>query len=97
MAKSHDRAAQRIARRYGGRYRPTKSPDVKWPGGRAEVKSTAEEIPEALRQLGGGAGDAYVVLPRSEKRKALKRLKHRKTGLMNYGGNLVKPSTRKKK
>jgi len=95
MAKSHDIAARRIARKLKGRYRPKKSPDVKGKLGRAEVKSTVNEISEALRQLGGGSGPAYTVLPKSEHKEALKRLRHRKTGLMDYLGNIIKPSTRK--
>jgi len=95
MAKSHDQAARRIAKALGGRYRPNKSPDVKGPGGRAEVKSAANEVPEALRQLGGGSGPAYIGLPKPEHPKAIKRLGGRKTGLMDYLGNITKPSTRK--
>ena len=95
MAKSHDTAARRIARILKGRYTPSKSPDVKGKLGRVEVKSTTNEITEALRQLGGGSGNAYVALPKSEHPKASKRLKGLKTGLMNYQGNIKKPSTRK--
>ena len=95
MVKSHDTAARRIARILKGRYTPSKSPDVKGKLGRAEVKSTASEIPEALRQLAGGSGPAHVALPKREHPKALKRLSGRKTGLMNYQGKITKPSTRK--
>jgi len=96
MATSHDIAARRIARILKGRYRPDKSPDVKGKLGRAEVKSKASEIPEALKQLGGGPGPAFVVLPIPEHKEALRRLRHRKTGLRDYLGNITKPSTRKK-
>ena len=95
MAKSHDIAARRIARILKGRYSPSKSPDVKGKIGRAEVKSTSGEIPEALRQLGGGSGNAYIALPKPEHPKALRRLSGRKTGLMNYQGKIIKPSKRK--
>ena len=95
MASSHDIAARRIARKLKGRYRPGKSPDVKGKLGRAEVKSTASEIPKALRQLGGSSGPAYITLPKREHPRALRRLKGRKTGLTNYKGNIIKPSTRK--
>ncbi len=94
MAKSHDIAAQRIARIHGCKYRRSKSPDAKCPGIRVEVKSKASEIPEALRQLGGGSGDAYIGLPKPAHPKALKRLRGRKTGLMDYQGKIIKPSTR---
>ena len=95
MARSHDIAARRIARILKGRYTPSKSPDVKGKLGRAEVKSSADETSKALRQLAGGSGPAYVGLPKSEHKEAERRLKQRKTGLMNYQGKIIKPSTRK--
>lgn len=97
MAESHDRAAKRIAKVLGGEYDSRSSPDVKGSKGRAEVKSRAEEIPQALRQLGGGRGPAYVALPKPEQKEALQRLNGLKTGLMDYQGNVVKPSTRKRR
>ena len=96
MADSHDRAAKLVAKKLGGKYNPRTSPDVKTKRGRAEVKSTANEIPEALQQLAGGSGPAYVVLPRPQHKQALERLEERKTGLMDYRGKIIKPSTRKK-
>jgi len=96
MANSHDTAAKLVARKLRGRYNRQTSPDVKGKGGHAEVKSSVEEIPEALRQLGGGSGPAFVVLPSSQQEKALKRVTGLKTGLMNYKGKVIKPSTRKK-
>ena len=96
MANSHDRAAKVVAKRLRGRYNPRTSPDVKGNRGRAEVKSSADEIPEALRQLAGGIGPAFVVLPKPEHKKALERLAGLKTGLTDYQGNIAKPSTRKR-
>jgi len=96
MADSHDRAAKLVAKKLGGRYNPQTSPDVKVKGGRAEVKSSANEIPEALQQLAGGTGPAFVVLPKPQHKKALARLTGLKTGLMDYQGNITKPSTRKR-
>ncbi|MDH5363895.1 MAG: hypothetical protein OEZ07_05635 [Dehalococcoidia bacterium] len=95
MASSHDRAAKLVAKKLRGRYTPGRSPDVKGKFGRAEVKSSVAEIPKALRQLAGGSGRAFVVLPKSEHKKALKRLAHLKAGLMDCQANIVKPSTRK--
>ena len=95
MANTHDRAAKVVARKLNGRYTPAVSPDVKGKRGRAEVKSSANEIPKALRQLAGGTGPAFIVLPRQQRKDALKRLASRKTGLMEYQGNIVKSSTRK--
>ena len=95
MANSHDRAAKLVAKKPGGRYVRRASPDVKGKLGRAEVKSSADEIPEALRQLAGGSGPAFIMLPRPEHKEAQKRLANRKTGLMDYKGNIAKRSTRK--
>ncbi len=96
MANSHDRAAKLIAKRLGGKYNQAGSPDVKGRYGSAEVKSTADEITEALRQLSGSKGPRYIALPKPEQKQAVKRLAGLKTGLMNYQGKVVKPSTRKK-
>lgn len=96
MADNHDNAARRIAKRLGGVYDPKSSPDVRGTKGRAEVKSTSDEIPQALRQL-SGPGPAYIALPKSELNKALEHLKGLKTGLMDHQGNIVKPSTRKRR
>jgi len=53
------------------------------------------KIPEALQQLAGGTGPAFV-LPKPQHKKALARLAGLKTGLMDYQGNITKPSTRKR-
>lgn len=95
MSESHDRTAKIIARKLMGRYRPGASPDVKGKRGRAEIKSSTNEIPYALRQLAGGSGPAYIALPKREHSKALQRLKGLKTGLMDSRGKITKQSTRK--
>jgi len=94
MGKEHDQVAERVAKKLGGSYDPTCSPDVTGPGGHAEVKSSAKEITQALRQLAGCRGPAYVVLPESEIPEAKQRLKGLKTGIMDYTGKIVKPSSR---
>jgi len=94
MTSPHDRAAKLVAKKLKGRHNRATSPDVKGKVGRAEVKTSASEISTALRQLAGGTGPAYVVLPKTEHKEALRRLAHLKTGLMNYRGNIVKKSTR---
>lgn len=96
MAEPHDRAARVIAKKLAGEYDPNSSPDVKGRLGAAEVKSYAHEVSEALRQLQGQRGPTYVVLPKPEHERALERLEGLKTGLMDYRGNIVKPSTRKR-
>jgi hypothetical protein len=96
MSNSHDRAAKLIAKKLCGKYNRTGSPDVKGRRGSAEVKSTAEEIPQALRQLSGPKGPAYIALPEREQNQAVRRLARLKTGLMNYQGKVLKSSTRKK-
>ncbi len=95
MAKSHDRAARKIARKTGGRYKPSKSPDVRGGSARVEVKSKASEITKALKQLGPSRGRAYIALPQSEHRVAFDRMRGLKTGLMDYNGKIVKRSRRK--
>ncbi len=97
MAKSHDRAARIIARKVGGTYNSKSSPDVKGGKARVEVKSKASEIGKALSQLGGGAGPAFVALPKPALKSGQERIKGRKTGLMDHQGKIVKPSTRKRK
>ena len=97
MADAHDRAARRVAKILKGEYEPADSPDVRGAKGRAEVKSRAAEITKALRQLGGGPDPAFIVLPKSEHQRAKVRLEGLKTGLMDYNGNIAKPSTRKRR
>jgi hypothetical protein len=94
MAKSHARAARKIARKTGGRYEAAKSPDVRGGNARVEVKSTASEITKALRQLGPAKGRAYIALPKSEHPAAFKRMRGLKTGLMDHNGKIAKRSRR---
>ena len=95
MARKHDQAARRFAKKWGGTYDPTCSPDVRGLTWRVEVKSRAAEVHEALRQLSGGTGAAYIMLPQSECGAAEKLLEGQKTGLVNYSCTVVKPSTRR--
>jgi len=69
IADSRDRAAKLVTKKLGGRYNPQTNPDVKAKDGRAEVKSSANEIPEALQQLAGGTGPTFVVLPKPQHKK----------------------------
>ncbi len=66
MANSHDKTAKLVVRKLGGRYNPKTRPDLKGKGGRTEVKSSVDEFPDALRQLTGGSGTAFIVLSGSE-------------------------------
>ena len=93
MAKKHDDAAERIARRHNGRYKASKSPDVNTPTRRIEVKSKATEISKAVTQLGRGRRKRYVALPRSEHDAALPRLPSG-IGLMDYNGKIRKRARR---
>ncbi len=89
MAEQHDRAANKIAKRYDGAYDSTSSPDVKTPYRRIEVKSTASEIPTAVAQLGRTQKLRYVALPASEIPAARKSVPSH-VGLMNHNGDIVK-------
>lgn len=85
MGKYHDRAARLAAKKLGGKYDPTDSPDVKkGVRGRAETKSRASEVLTALDQLGPRKGRAYVVLPKSEQKRAREQLQGTGIGLMDY-------------
>lgn len=95
MAKYHDRAARLIAKKLGGGYDPTASPDVKGPGFQVEVKSTASEIPKALVQLRGCQRRCYLSLPKSEHKKALPLLKSSGVGLVDRQGNIAKRARKK--
>jgi len=96
MAGSHDRAAERAAKKLGGSYDATDSPDVKGKGVRAEVKSKASEIPTAVDQLGKGSQKKYLVLPQSEIPEAQEKLKGSGIGILNYRARIVKRATTKK-
>ncbi len=89
MADSHDRAARKIANRYGGVYDPASSPDVRTPDRRIEVKSTTDEIQTALDQLGHTQKKRYIALPSSEIPYALDVVPPG-VGLMNHNGDIVK-------
>ena len=94
MAKSHDRAARLIARRYGGTYDPMRSPDVRSQRRVVEVKSTADEIPTAMDQLRRAKKPGYVALPAAEHPDALQKLEGTGVGLMNHNGDIVKKARR---
>lgn len=96
MSNSHDRASRSLAKKFGCRYTPKTSPDIRCKKVNIEVKSSADEIPKALRQLSGRRGPAYIALPKSQHGKAMPRMQGLKTGLINYRGNITKPSTRKR-
>ena len=95
MAKAHDRAARLIARRNGGIYDPTQSPDVRSPERVIEVKSTANEIPTALAQLRRARKPGYVALPAAEHPDALQKLEGTGVGLMNHNRESVKKDRRR--
>ena len=61
------------------------------------MKSTANEIPKAVTQLGRGKGPAYVVLPKSEHQKAREKLEGTGYGLKDYRGNTTKRSSHEPK
>ena len=94
MAKSHDRAARLIANRYGGKYDPTRSPDVRSPQRNIEVKSTTSEIPTGLGQLRWSRKPTYIALPAAEHPGALQKLEGTGVGLMNHNGDIVKKARR---
>ena len=98
MADSkHNRIAQRLAAQRGVPYNKGKGPDIKGPRQVIEVKSTANEVPKALRQLSGSPKPRYISVPNPEVAKVVKRVQNLKVGVMNEQGKIVKPAQRPKK
>ncbi len=91
MAKSkHDRIAKRIARKRGGQYPPKKGADIVNAREAIEVETDPSGFSEGIRQLQGYRNPRYLAVPNPLVPLAKKRLKGRKTGLMNENGEIVK-------
>lgn len=92
MAKSkHDRIAERIASKRGGKYPPKKGADVVNAREAIEVEVDPNRFSDGIRQLQGYGKRRYLAVPNPLVPLAKKRLKGRKTGLMNENGQIVKP------
>lgn len=91
MARSkHDKIAQRIAKRRGGRYPPQKGADVVNRREAIEVEVDLNRFSQGIRQLQGYRKPRYLAVPNALVPQAKKRTKGLKTGVMDEKGNIVK-------
>ena len=96
-SKSHTTTANRIAKKLGGEYNPAEGPDIVTPGAAVEVE-TVDTVRDALRQLRGFKKDVFIAGTNKDAvQKALEATKGTTVGVMDNQGNVVKPSTRKKR
>ena len=96
-SRSHDIAANRIAKKLGTEYNKGKGPDIKKPKIVVEVE-TDQTVKDGLRQLQGFRKSVYIA---GSNQKALnvavKTTKNTIVGVMDAGGKIVKRSSRKKR
>lgn len=94
-SKSHKTTANRIAKKLNTEYNNGEGVDIKSPKATVEVE-TPETVNEALRQLQGHRGPAYVAGTNKEAvEKALKATKGTTVGVMDNQGKIITRSTRK--
>ena len=91
MAKSkHDKVAERIAKRRGGRYPPQKGADVVNRREAIEVEVDLNRFSEGIRQLQGYRKPRYLAVPNSLVKQAKERTQGLKVGIMDENGKIVK-------
>ena len=96
-SRSHDIAANRIAKKLGTEYNKGQGPDIKTPKMVVEVE-TDGTVKDGLRQLRGFRKSVYIAGSNQEAVKAaLKATKDTTVGVMDAQGNIVKRSSRKKR
>jgi len=95
--RSHDIAADRIARKLGTEYNRGKGPDIKKPNMVVEVE-TDQTVKDGLRQLQGFRKSVYIAGSNQKALNvALKTTKNTTVGVMDAWGKIVKRSSRKKR
>ena len=95
-SRSHKITANRIAKKMNTEYNDGKGVDIKSTNATIEVE-TPETVADALRQLRGHRGPAYIAGTNKEAvKKAMETTKGTTIGVMDSQGNIVKPSTRKR-
>lgn len=95
-SKSHEIAANRIAKKLKTEYNEGKGPDVIASQLVVEVE-TPDTVKDSLRQLRGFRKPVYIAGSNREAvQKALKTTENTTVGVMDSQGNIVKKSTRKK-
>lgn len=94
--RSHKTTANRIAKKYGTEYNDGKGVDIKSKKATIEIE-TAKTVAEALGQLRGHRGPAYIAGTNKEATdKALEVTNGTTIGVMDNKGDIIKSSTRKK-
>ena len=95
-SRSHKTTANRIAKKMNTEYNDGKGVDIKSTNATIEVE-TSETVADALVQLRGHRGPAYIAGTNKEAvNKAIETTKGTTVGVMDNQGNIVKPSTRKR-
>ena len=95
-SRSHKTTANRIAKKMNAGYNDGKGVDIKSRNATIEVE-TPESVADALGQLQGHRGPAYIAGTNKEAvNKAMETTKGTTVGVMDNQGNIVKPSTRKR-
>ena len=97
MARKHDKAAKRIAKKLGGEYNRGQGPDVNTSAQATEVETT-NTVRDGLRQLRGFEKPVYIAGADADAtRKALDATNGTTVGVRDQNGNIVKRSTRKRR
>jgi len=95
-SRSHKTTANRIAKKMNAEYNDWKGVYIKSTNATVEVE-TPETVGEALGQLRGHRGPAYIAGTNKEAvNKAMETTKGTTIGVMDSQGNIVKTSTRKR-
>jgi len=96
-SRSHDIAANRIAKKLGTEYNKGKGPDIKKPNMVVEVE-TDQTVKDGLRQLQGFRKSVYIAGSNQKAQNiVLKATKNTTVGVMDAWGKIVKRSSRKKR
>ena len=94
-SKSHKTTANRIAEQHGAAYNSGKGVDIKTRNIAVEVE-TPRTVSSGVQQLQGHRGDVYIAGTNKEAvNAAMKRTEGTTIGVMDSGGKIVKPSTRR--
>lgn len=96
MASKHDKAAECLAKKLGGKYNRGQGPDVNTPSQATEVE-TVKTVEDGKRQLKGFKKPVYIAGADAEAtRKALEATEGTTIGVRDQNGKILRRSTRKR-
>ena len=96
MGTTHDKTAERIARKKGVKYNKGQGPDVVTRDQAIEIE-TEDTVNDGLRQLRGFKKPVYIAgADAAATKAALDTTENTTVGVMNSKGEIVKRSTRKR-